>query len=120
MRLAEFIRPKQTKVWVCVKGGLCIGGAYVEKMIPVLEPHNSVCPTFCQKPNFSRAGLMGVQSYGASGSPVKGRCQSGLVKGRGNNDPCQQLYNSMCPGFCIYLSRVEPPGVQRVGLVNFS
>lgn len=51
---------------------------------------------------------------GASESPVRGRCQSGLGEGekRGHTP---EPYHSVCPRFCLDCGRVGPPEFERVG-----
>ena len=57
MTLAEFIRPKQPKIWPCEGKALLwlgMGG----KNGPCLRATNSVSPEFCV--NFGRAELLGL------------------------------------------------------------
>ena len=59
----EFIRPKQTMTWPYEAKSLhqvaCEG-----TMALVLEPHNLVCPRFCQASELSKVGCPGVRKLG--------------------------------------------------------
>ena len=67
-------------------GRLCTGHVYEEKISPVLEPHNSVCPRFCQEPDPSRVGPLGVGRGGGMGQ---------VYRKVGGMAPTPKLHNSV-------------------------
>ena len=58
MRPAEFIRPKQTKIWPHEGRNLHWLGLQ-GKISPMVETHNSVCPRFCMESELNRMMPLG-------------------------------------------------------------
>lgn len=98
-----------------VKGGLCSRQTCEGKMAPVLEPHNSVCPKFCQSTISAGLGHQESEWWGYWISHERGSASQdwGTVGGLAT---IPESHNSVSPGSYQHYSRTELPRAHRVGL----
>lgn len=114
---AEFIRPKQTKIWTCERGP-CTSWAYEEKMTLFLEIHNSVCPRYCQELDLTRERPPGVRRPGLV-DLMRRRCQSG--QGKVGEWPLRQSHTTRSvPYSVIFFIKLIKFTILYVGFIFLS
>ena len=90
----------------CVKGGLYTGQVCKKKISSILQTHNSAYTRFCQEPNLSRAGLLGVRRGVGAGQSL-GKVQGVATFPEPHKSVCSRLFSDF--------GSMEPPRVERMG-----